>query len=224
MITFQFSDAKFQARFSGIIARSKNPRGILLAAGRRGSEVLRDHFRRKQASNPNRLSPRRSDFWLKVRQSVNNPFLGIDASTGQPKFSFGEGDKPDPQFDGSNAVVISINHPAFAQKVFGGRIEAKEAGALTIPEEERAYGRTAATFEQETGLKLFLIRSGNSAFQNALLAVKDDNERGFTVEYLLTPSVEQQADAEALPPKTALEAAILKTAQRALDRQNEDQT
>jgi hypothetical protein len=68
-------------------------------------------------------------------------------------------------------------------------------------------------------LKLFLIRSGKGAFQNALLAVKDPDGRGFTVEYLLTKSVTQSADPEALPDKTALEQAILARSQRILDRQ-----
>jgi hypothetical protein len=124
-----------------------------------------------------------------------------------------------PVQESPTTISVSISDPRFAQKLFGGPITAKAAGALTIPVEEKAYGRTTSTFERETGLKLFLIRSGKGAFQNALLAVKDPDGRGFTVEYLLTKSVTQSADPEALPDKTALEQAILARSQRILDRQ-----
>jgi hypothetical protein len=90
---------------------------------------------------------------------------------------------------------------------------------LTIPEEERAYGRSTRTFEAETGLTLFLIKTGKGAFGNAVLAVKDNNAKGFTVEYLLTKSVNQKADTDALPDKSVLETAILRRSQRTLDRQ-----
>lgn len=80
-------------------------------------------------------------------------------------------------------MSVSITHPAFAQKLFGGPIVAKRAKSLTIPVEERAYGRTASTFEHETGLKLFFLKTGKSAFANAVLATQEKG--GLTVEYVL---------------------------------------
>ncbi len=196
-MTLTFDDVKFQADFGKIIASAKNPRAILLNAGREVGNRLKAHFRKRDRDSANHLSERRSHFWLAVSRTVQNPIVN------------------------GNTVTVTINDPRFAQKLFGGKIEAKEADALTIPVEERAYGRTTAVFERETGLKLFLIKSGKGAFQNALLAVKDDSGRGFTVEYLLTPSVNQSADPEALPDKTALERAVLNRAQKVLDRQLE---
>jgi hypothetical protein len=196
MISLTFNDTKFQARFGGIISQAKNPRAILMNAGREVNTRLKQHFRMRDQTSANQLSDRRSHFWRAVARMVQNP-----------------------EQENANTVRVTINHPAFAQKVFGGTIRAKAAEALTIPVEERAYGRTTATFEAETGLKLFLIRTGHGAFQNAVLAVKDDNARGFTVEYILTKSVTQSADTEALPDKTMLEQAILARAQRVLDRQ-----
>ena len=198
MISLAFNDTKFQAKFGSVIQQARNPRAILLNAGHEVGNRLKSHFRMRDRNSANPLSERRSHFWLAVSRTVQNPEL-----------------------EGSNTVSVSINHPAFAQKVFGGTIRAKIADpALTIPVEERAYGRTAATFEQETGLKLFLIKTGKGAFQNAVLAVKDDGAKGFTVEYILTKSVTQQADPEALPDKTMLERAILARSQRVLDQQN----
>jgi hypothetical protein len=195
MITLTFDDAKFNAEFSRKIVAARNPLTILRGAGREVVNQLRSHFDRKDHDEPNKLSERRSHFWLAVRDSVQNPEVS------------------------GNTVTVTINHPDFAQKVFGGKIEAKEAGALTIPEEERAYGRSTRTFEAETGLTLFLIKTGKGAFGNAVLAVKDNNAKGFTVEYLLTKSVNQKADTDALPDKSVLETAILRRSQRTLDRQ-----
>jgi hypothetical protein len=195
VITLAFNDTRFQSKLGSVISQAKNPRALLLNAGREVGNQLKKHFQQRDRDDANHLSARRSHFWLAVSRTVQKPVVS------------------------GYTVTVVINDPRFAQKVFGGKIVAKEAGALTIPVEERAYDRTTQVFEAETGLKLFLIKSGKGAFQNALLAVKDDSARGFTVEYLLTPSVNQPADADALPFKPLLEQAILASAQRVLDLQ-----
>ena len=195
-MTFTINDAGFQIEFSKLIRDAKNPRRLLMGAGRAVNNELRKHFLSKYRNEPNKLSNRRSKFWDQVARSVNKP-----------------------QMEDSNTISVTIGDPRFAQKLFGGKITARAAKALTIPVEERAYDRTTHTFEQETGLKLFLLRTGKGAFQNAVLAVKDSNAKGFTVEYVLTKSVNQKADTDALPPKSALEAAILAAGQRSLDLQ-----
>ena len=191
-----FNDTKFQVEFAAKIAASKNPKVILLNSGREAGNQLRKHFRMRDRTSANQLSERRSHFWLQVARSVNQPEL-----------------------ENPTTVSVTISDPRFAQKLFGGTITAKNAKALTIPVEEQAYGRTTKTFEAETGLKLFLVRTGKGAFENAVLAVHEKGQAGFTVEYILTKSVTQSADTEALPSKSALEAAILVRAQRTLDRQ-----
>ena len=205
MIALQFQDGKFQADFGAIIAKAKNPKVVLLNSGRELGNQLRAWFRQRDQSNANHLSERRSHFWLQVARSVNRP-----------------------QMAWFNSVSVTISDPRFAQKLFGGTITAKVAEALTIPVEERAYDRTAATFERETGLKLILLKTGGSAanaLENAILAVADPNDpKRLTVEYVLMKSVNQQADPEALPPKAKLEAAILRRAQRVLDREMQNPT
>ena len=198
MISIQFQDAKFQAQFGAIISKVRNPEAVLLNSGREARNRLRAWFRRRDKTNVNRLSERRVHFWLQVAGSVNQPVL-----------------------EGPTTVSVTISDPRFAQKLFGGTITAKLAGALTIPVEEKAYGRSAATFEAETGLKLILVKTGGTAansLENAVLAVADPNDpQRLTVEYILTKSVTQQADTEALPPKSTLEQAILRRAQKVLD-------
>lgn len=195
----QFQDTKFQVEFARKIALAKNPRAVLLASGREAGNQLRAHFRMRDRSSANQMSERRSHFWLQIARSVNQPEL-----------------------ENPTTVSVTISDPRFAQKLFGGPIRAKPDGALTIPVEERAYDRTSKTFESETGLKLFLVRTGKGAFENAVLAVHEPGQKGFTVEYLLTKSVTQAADTEALPEKSALERAILDRAQKVLDRQLAD--
>lgn len=183
MITIQFQRSNFTNSFGELIAKAQNPSAMLKVCGRELANQLKSHFRNKDRNEPNKLSPRRSHFWLAVSRTVGNP-----------------------QMEGLNSITVTIAHPAFAQKVFGGVIRAKSAGALTIPVEERAYGRTAATFEQETGLKLFLLRVGKGAFQKAVLAAKESG--GLVVEYVLKQSVSQDRDPDALPVASQLEEAI----------------
>jgi hypothetical protein len=194
MITIVFQRGGFTQDISNVMVKVQNPIAMLKVCGRELANQLKSHFRLKDRTEPNQLSPRRSHFWLAVSRTVSNPVQ-----------------------EGIDSISVSITHPAFAQKVFGGVIRAKAAGALTIPVEERAYGRTAATFEQETGLKLFLLRIGKGAFQKAVLAAKEGN--GLVIEYVLKKSVNQPRDPNALPVASLLEQAILARAQSYYDNE-----
>jgi hypothetical protein len=122
---------------------------------------------------------------------------------------------------------VTIRDRRFAQKLYGGTITPKNADALTIPESPEAYGRTAGTFEAETGLKLFVVKIGGTKandFENAILAAHENGKSGFTVEYLLTKSVTQQADADALPDMRLLETAILARADSFLSHQSPEES
>ncbi len=188
MISVAIQRAGFTKSFNEVLGKVKNPVALLKVSGRELANQLITWFRARDRNDPNKLSSRRSHFWLAVARTVGQPFQS-----------------------GHNAISVTIAHPVIAIKVKGGDITPKTAGALTVPVEERAYGRTAATFEQETGLKLTLIKTGKGEFQNAVLAVKENG--GLTVEYLLTPKVHENPDPDALPPQSQLEAAIMARAQ-----------
>jgi len=111
-------------------------------------------------------------------------------------------------------VTIRINHPAIAQKVFGGEIRAKRGHDLAIPVNPDAYGRSPAIFEQETGLKLILLKQGS----NLLLAAKAAATPFLVTEYLLTPSVHQEKDPTALPTDKEFTDAMLTRAETELER------
>jgi hypothetical protein len=187
----------FRAEFQQRIEVLKNPVALMRAVGREASERLRAHFDDKNDKEPNKLGGKRTNFWLQIRRSVQNPVI-VDIGT----------------------VSVTISDPRFAQKLFGGTITAKLARALTIPETPEAYGLTAGSFEAETGLKLFIIKIGGTktnGLENAALAAKVNGH--LTVEYLLTPSVTQQADPDALPDMTELEAAIISRADKFIECQ-----
>jgi hypothetical protein len=202
VIAISYNRAEFRGQFERLLERTRNPAALLMICGRELGNQLKAHFRRKDRNEPNRLSARRQHFWLGVSRTVSAPALA-----------------------GAMSVRVNVSHPAIAQKVFGGQIVAKRAGALTIPVEERAYGRTAATFERETGLKLFRVGgwTGAAGGGGGALAVKAAGG-GISVEYVLRRSVMQEADPTALPEEGDLERAIMKRGQAVVDRLNANAT
>jgi hypothetical protein len=181
----------FVTEMSRITRLARNPRAVMLASGRRAGNELRKNFRRKDATEPNRLGGKRTRFWLQLARSVQSPVL-----------------------ENPTTVTVDISDPRTRQKVEGGPITAKRAKNLAIPQTAEAYGRAPAVFEQETGLKLFFIRTRGAG----VLATRR-SLYGTQVEYILKRSVKQDADPTALPDERLLEAAIIETAQATLDRQ-----
>ncbi len=192
MISITVHSADLQARLQRVLDRTERPAGMLRIVGREVGNRLRVHYREKQKT-PNRLGGKRTNFWLQVGRSVQQP-----------------------QLRGATTVVVSINHPAIAQKVRGGRIVAKRARFLTIPVSPEAYGRTAETLAHEKGILLFVL--GKPDGQKGVLA-ELSTTRGIVVHYLLRRSVNQAPDPTALPPLAALETAAVERAEAALARE-----
>jgi len=153
----------------------QRPAALLKAVGHRGVNELKAHFRSRDTI-PNKLGGRRTRFWRQVEKQTQSPVLV-----------------------GDRTVTISINHPAIAQKVFGGRITPKQANWLTIPVDPEAHGRPVAVFQQETGIKLFRLRKKGGGLSN-LLAGLESGKR-LKVFYVLSKGVDQERDPEALPPE-----------------------
>lgn len=172
--------------------QARRPEALLAIWGRELVNRLKAHFRAKDRQGPNRLSPRRAHYWLGVSRMVQSP-----------------------QLRGMKSVSVTVAHPSIAQKVFGGPIVAKRARALTIPVSEEAYGRTASTFEAETGRQLFLLRSEARLFLASRVG-------GTTrAEYLLTPRVDQEPEPDALPDVGMLQRALVERGRKYLERTGE---
>lgn len=197
MIAVSINDPGVRLKIRDLLTQAKRPRAVLAAMGREGQQQLKRHFRGKDRTESNRLGGKRTHFWRQVADSVQAPMV-----------------------QGDTSVTISVNHPAIAQKVLGGTIRAKRAKMLTIPVSPEAYGRTASTFEHETGLKLIFLKAGN----NALLATRrSQDSKALQIEYILTPSVEQAPDPTALPdmkPASDFVRALIARGQAVVDRQN----
>lgn len=190
MIRYNVGSNSFNKDFGTVLSRAKNPTGMLKASGRELGNLLKRHFREKDRSNKNKLGGRRQHLWLQIAGSVQNPVQ-----------------------TGFNSVSVSINHPTIGQKVFGGPIIAKRAKNLTIPQTDEAYGRTAATFEHETGRKLIFLKQND----NLLLASKIGQSSRLQVEYVLTPRVIQRPDPTALPTKQQMEDAVISRGRKYLE-------
>jgi hypothetical protein len=148
------------------------------------SNYLRtEHFPEKNANEPNKLGAKRTNFWADVGRSVLQPFV--------KGFS----------------VIVRINDFRFAQKLYGGVIKAKRVKFLTIPISKQAYDKRVSVFEQETGKRLFRIKSKKG---NILLVESLDGE--IKPHYLLKQSVDQKPNKNALPSDKKIAEAFTKGA------------
>jgi hypothetical protein len=189
MISIRIDATSAQEQLDRILGATRNPRRIYAAGGAAVRNRLVAHYREKQRTGPNKLGGKRTNFWLQVGRSVQIPQIGTDR------------------------VTVSINHPAIAQKVYGGDIRAKRVKNLAIPVDPEAYGRAPAVFEKETGLELSFVKANGKAF------LSTSDAAGFKVRYLLTPRVKQAPDPTALPRTEDILTAFVTQAQAALDRE-----
>lgn len=193
-----YEDRGMRVRFAELGRQLDRPEALSRVVGREADNRLKAHFRAKDRNEPNHLNPaRRQHPWLAVGKSVSAPVIS----------------------SGGVEIRITISDPRFAQKVFGGRITRKRAGALTIPVSPDAYARDTKSFEHETGRKLFRIRyggKGGNRFTAAVLASRRGG--GIQVEYVLKPFVIQKPDPTALPERNAFQAALLHRAERYVAR------
>jgi hypothetical protein len=142
--------------------------------GRAGANELKKHFRARNTANPNQLGGARTNFWTAVGASVQSPNL-------LPR-----------------RIVISITHPAIAQKVYGGTITAKKRKHLAIPIDPKAHGKSPRVF---TNLQYAMTGTGTK-----LLGLRENG--GMVWLYVLKPSVSQSRDPDALPKDAVMAAAL----------------
>ncbi len=187
MITVHLESGQARNELAEIGRLLGKPRVAMQAAGRGARKLLQGHFRNRDRT-ANKLGGRRTHFWLDIYKSTQ---LGPVTDT---------------------SVTVTIGDHRFAQKVFGGRIVAKVAKALSIPVDPEAHGRRPEVFERETGLDLVFIKQRN----NALLATRVEGSEALRVRYLLVPFVDQAPDPEALPPREQIEQAAVDAAQAQL--------
>lgn len=179
--------------------------GLLRVGARGASNRLREHFDHLQATRPNDLGGRRTNFWLGVKRGVQAP-----------------------KIQGGTAT-ISINHVGFRQRLQGGIIRpgrsvnpktGRPTTRIAIPLRSEAYGKRPAERDDldyvpiENGRALLVesahtqIRIGSKR-KDGSRKITPGEERGGLAMYLLVPSVNQKADPTVLPPTTELGAAAV---------------
>jgi hypothetical protein len=109
-----------------MLARIRPGSGLGKAMGRGLANVLKAHFRSRNADSPNKLGGKRTNFWSRVAQGVQNP---VAESAG---------------------VSVTVSHPAIRQKYQGGTIKAKPGKALAIPVAPQAHGKSPRVFNNLT--------------------------------------------------------------------------
>jgi len=114
----------------------------------------------------------------------------------------------DPQIK-AEGVSVSIDQEGLAQRYFGGDIEARPGGFLTIPARGEAYGKRAGDFPN---LKLIIFPSGLAA-----LVDRDEPKDEGGVYYWLVRSVHQNADPDILPTDDELTDSALESGTSYLD-------
>lgn len=183
MLTITLARDEVTPHLRRLLRLAEGDGGLRAVMGRAGANVLRKHFRARN-SQPNKLGGARTNFWSRVAESVHAP-----------------------RSSGAH-IVIPINHPAIAQKVFGGTIRARKAKHLAIPIDARAHGKSPRVFDALTfamtgaGVKLLGTREGGV----------------FRALFVLKKSISQRPDPQALPKDADMAAAVTKAAEIRLRR------
>lgn len=110
--------------------------GLGKAMGRGLANALKGHFRARNADSPNKLGGKRTNFWSRVAQGVQNPVVD------------------------TNSVSVTVSHPAIRHKFTGGTIKAKPGKALAIPVHPAAHGKSPRVFDN---LSLLIVGTKKTA-------------------------------------------------------------
>lgn len=175
MITIKLEKDEVTPHLRKLLKEAATNSPLSRVLGRAAANELKKHFRARNASSANKLGGKRTNFWSRVAESVQSPLA-----------------RP-------GAIVIPVNHPAIAQKVFGGTITAKRAKNLAIPISAKAHGKSPRVFP--------LLQFAMTGAGVKLLGIKGS---GGAMEwlYVLKKSVTQSKDPQALPKASAMDAAM----------------
>lgn len=155
------------------LLRDVRPEGSLgKVLGRAGANALKSHFRKRNRT-PNRLGGKRTHFWSRVAESVQNPRAG------------------------SGQIAIAVSHPHIAQKVYGGTIKPTKARNIAVPLKPEAHGKsprviTGLRFALMGKTKLLGLREDGGAFR-ALYVLKPSVHQGADPDAL--PPAREVSDA-----------------------------
>ena len=162
---------------------AKRPVVLLQTVGKEVAVELQNHFKQRDGEGNKRGWPSQH-FWRKVANKTSHQNATADG------------------------VTVTVASREFVHKLSDGTISAKAAGALAIPLTAEAYAKQGKGMLRESFPGLFPISTANGGF--LIRKPKGKGAQAGPPEFLfrLTKSVFQKADPRALPPETAIPAAI----------------
>lgn len=201
--------------------RVLDSKGILNVAGRAGRNHLQRHLRAKNASSPNKIGGKRTNFYAKAAQAVNFRFISDEEIT----LSI-------------NAVGISLRYYGTAG-LPGGRLRPVSAKYLTIPAIPEAHGKRAREFgDLDVGFaydpqlgreRLALVRREATLLVYKRRKVDGVSKRvalpggsqGGEAVFWLVRSVKMEGDETVLPTEFDLIESVVSAVEEFLDIQSE---
>lgn len=160
-----------QARIDALAPAGRTE--FLTRAGKRSEQLLKRHFRAREATGKNKQGWPRQHFWARIGRAT--AFVGANPSS----------------------AMVTIADPAINQKIHGGSIEAPPGKFLAIPLRAKAYGKKPSSGLIEN---LFIIRS---RVTKKLFLARKEGRKLVLYYILVKRTKPQAPDRDALPPMTA---------------------
>jgi hypothetical protein len=181
------------------LLKSVTPGGPLgKVLGRACANELRRHFRTLNSQRANKLGGKRTNFYSRVAEAVQNP---------QPR---------------AGGISVAISHPHIAQRLYGGTITPRKKKALAIPVHKSAHGVMARIYP---GTLAFIPAKGGTTkgylVQGIEVPIKRGKRKGGkrivpkpggAMIYVLKGAITQRADKTVLPPTAKMAEALTRAA------------
>lgn len=198
MITIRITKDDVTPHLRRIFTRMQPGGAASKILGRAAANELRRHFRDLNTQRPNRLGGKRSNFYSRVAETVQNPR------------------------EVPGGISVAISHPHIAQRLFGGPITPRKKKALAIPIHASSYGvfariypGTLAFIPSRTGRGGVLVEAEERSITRG--PRKGGKRRapkpGGVAIYAITGFVAQRADHTVLPHPHRMVAALTRAAQ-----------
>lgn len=180
------------------VSQAIQPARIGPIIGRSANNTIREHLFGVNASRPNKLGGKRTNYYAQAARATQFQMQG-------------------------DAVIVSINQIGIAQRYFGGKITPKTAKFLAIPASPIAHGKRPREFAGLVVLwsikthQPFALAVGARAYADGKRVKNISNKEG-EILFWLKKSVTQAPDKTVLPYDEQIDARIDRDVASYLDR------
>lgn len=181
------------------LVRDVRPEGALgKVLGRAASNELRKFYRELNAKRPNKLGGKRSNFYSRVAEAVQQAVPG------------------------NGTLTIRVSHPHIAQRLYGGTVQARKGKYLAIPVHASGYGvyariypGTLAFIPARGGRGGYLVQAEEKTITRGPRkgGKRKAAKPGGAMIYVLKGAITQRADPTVLPASARMASALTRAAQ-----------